>query len=121
MEALNVESCSWYMVFTALYAEKRVKSRLDELGITNFLPLINSKLLWGNREINKDVPVIPRCIFIRLSLSDMEKLSDIPSLLLPTNLCDWQISGQQMKNIIMTLSEGNPSEVWNLLDNKSGY
>lgn len=117
MEALNAESYSWYMLFTALYAEKRVKSKLDELGITNILPMTNSKLLWGDKEINKDVPVIPRCIFVRLSISEVEKLSDIPSLFLPVNLCDWQVTGQQMKNIILTLSEGNPSEVWNLVDN----
>lgn len=120
MEVLNKESYSWYMLFTTLYAEKRVKSKLDELGITNFLPMTNSKLLWRDKEINKDVPAIRRCVYVRLSISEMDKLSDIPSLLLPVNLCDWQISGQQMKNITLALCEGNPSEVWNLVDKKLG-
>lgn len=116
MEALNEESGTWYMVFTTLYAEKRVKTRLDELGITNLLPLVNSTLLWRNKQIKKEVPIIPRCIFVRFSLSERKKLSDIPSLLLPANLCDWQISVQQMEHINLALSEGDLFKVWSLVN-----
>lgn len=115
MEVLNVESYSWYMLFTALYTEKRVKSKLDELGIANFLPLITSKLLWGDKEINKDVPAISRCIFVRLSIFEVEKLSDIPSLLLPANLSDWQVPEQQIENMNLALIQGDLSKVWSLI------
>lgn len=115
MEVLNVESYSWYMLFTALYTEQRVKSKLDELGIANFLPLITSKLLWGDKEINKDVPAISRCIFVRLSIFEVEKLSDIPSLLLPANLSDWQVPEQQIENMNLALIQGDLSKVWSLI------
>lgn len=120
MKALNEESYNWYMAFTALYTEKKVKSQLDERGIANFLALTNSKLVWRGKVINRNVPVIPRCIFVRLSLSEIEKLRDIPSLLLPANLSDWQLSEQQMENISLTLSGGNTSGIWSLFDKKSG-
>ena len=99
MKAVDNESYCWYMVFTAPYAEKKVKKQLDEAGIANLLPLKTSRLLWRNKEWERKVPVTSRCIYVRLSLADLEKLSSITSLLLPADLSNCQLTDQQIEEL----------------------
>lgn len=100
MKALDNESCSWYKVFTAAYAEKKVKKQLDEMGVANFLPLKASRLLWRNKACEREVPVTSRCIYVRLSPADLEKLSSITSLLLPADLSNCRLTDQQLEDYI---------------------
>lgn len=40
----------WYAVYTSSRAEKKVKIRLDEIGIVNYLPLKTEIRVWSDRE-----------------------------------------------------------------------
>ncbi|WP_455585531.1 UpxY family transcription antiterminator [Bacteroides sp.] len=69
-------SC-WYAVYTAVKAEKSVKERLDEAGIESYLPLQPVVRLWNNRKRKVMIPVIPGCIFVRLSMDEVAKVKNI--------------------------------------------
>lgn len=57
----------WHAVYTASRAEKKVKERLDELGIENFLPVQTLVRQWKYRKQKVTVPVIAGMIFVRVS------------------------------------------------------
>ena len=50
---------SWYAVYTAARAEKKVKERLDQIGIENYLPLRTEYRVWS-------VPLISGYIFVHI-------------------------------------------------------
>lgn len=43
-------SSSWYALHTAPRAEKKVKERLEEQGIENYLPLKIETRIWSDRK-----------------------------------------------------------------------
>ena len=58
--------CGWYAVYTASRAEKKVKERLDQAGIENYLPLRTEYRVWSDRKKKVSVPLIPGYIFVRV-------------------------------------------------------
>ena len=42
-----MEKTNWYAVFTASRAEKRVKERLEQAGIENYLPVRGGRVCEG--------------------------------------------------------------------------
>lgn len=62
--------CAWYAVYTASRTEKKVKERLDGMGIKNYLPLRTEYRLWGNRKKKVSVPLIAGYIFVRIGKED---------------------------------------------------
>ena len=54
---------SWYAVYTAARAEKKVKERLDQIGIENYLPLRTEYRVWSDRKKKVSVPLISGYIF----------------------------------------------------------
>ena len=42
--------CAWYAVYTASRAEKKVKERLDEMDIRNYLPLRTEYRVWSEAD-----------------------------------------------------------------------
>ncbi len=67
----------WYAVYTASRAEKKVKERLDEAGIENFLPVQTVLRQWKYRKQRVVVPVIPGMIFVRVCRKDQVKVLEI--------------------------------------------
>lgn len=57
----------WYAVYTASRAEKKVKERLDEAGIENFLPVQTIVRQWKYRKQRVTLPVITGMIFVRVT------------------------------------------------------
>lgn len=56
----------WYAVYTSSRAEKKVKERLDEAGVENYLPLRTEYRIWSTRKKKVSVPLIPGYIFVRI-------------------------------------------------------
>ena len=65
----------WYVAYTMSKAERKVKERLDKAGMENYLPLQSVTRLWNDRKKQVIVPVIPGCIFVRVSAQDISKVS----------------------------------------------
>lgn len=62
-----MEKTNWYAVFTAARAEKRVKERLEQAGIENYLPLRAVEFVREGLVKKLEIPVITGCIFVRVS------------------------------------------------------
>ena len=67
-------SSSWYALHTAPRAEKKVKERLEEQGIENYLPLKIETRIWSDRKKKIAVPLIPGYIFVCVSANDFLKV-----------------------------------------------
>lgn len=57
----------WYAVYTSSRAEKKVKIRLDEIGIVNYLPLKTEIRVWSDRKKKITVPLISGYVFVRVT------------------------------------------------------
>ena len=62
-----MEKTNWYAVFTASRAEKRVKERLEQAGIENYLPVRAVEFVRDGQKRRLEIPVITGCIFVRVS------------------------------------------------------
>lgn len=58
---------SWYAAYTASRAEKKVKLRLDEAKIENYLPLHTEIRIWTDRKKKVSLPLIPGYIFVHIA------------------------------------------------------
>ena len=58
-----MEKTNWYAVFTASRAEKRVKERLEQAGIENYLPVRKVEFERNGQVRRLEIPVITGCIF----------------------------------------------------------
>lgn len=70
----------WYAVYTASRAEKKVKERLDEIGIENYLPLRTEYRVWSDRKKKVSVPLIAGYIFVRVCESSFIKVLTTPGV-----------------------------------------
>jgi transcription antitermination factor NusG len=60
-------SKSWYAVYTAARAEKKVKERFDQQSIENYLPLRVSVHRWSDRDKRVELPLIRGYVFVRVA------------------------------------------------------
>ncbi len=65
---------SWYALYTAPRAEKRVKERLDGLGVECWLPLHRSPHVWSDRVKIVEAPLFSSYIFVHCSESELRPL-----------------------------------------------
>ena len=72
-----MEKTNWYAVFTASRAEKRVKERLEQAGIENYLPVRGGEFVRDGLVKRLEVPVITGCIFVRVSEMNLPSLLSI--------------------------------------------
>ncbi|GHV67231.1 transcriptional regulator [Bacteroidia bacterium] len=68
---------NWYAVYTSSRAEKKVKQRLDEQGIENYLPLRTDLRLWSDRKKKVSVPLISGYIFVHTQMSEFSKILNV--------------------------------------------
>lgn len=67
----------WYAVYTSSRAEKKVKQRLDEVNIENYLPLRTEVRIWTDRKKKITVPLIPGYIFVYISPENMLEVLNV--------------------------------------------
>lgn len=70
----------WYAVYTTSRAEKKVKQRLDEVNIENYLPLRTEIRIWSDRKKKVSLPLIPGYIFVRIAPENILKILNIPGV-----------------------------------------
>ena len=54
----------WYVAYTYPQAERKVDRKLNEIGMTTFLPLQRVVRQWSDRKKKMDVPLFPNYIFV---------------------------------------------------------
>lgn len=76
----NNEARYWYAVYTASRSEKRVKERLDEIEIENYLPLRLTLRKWSDRTKKVLLPLLPGYIFVKVSPQEIPGVSATPGI-----------------------------------------
>lgn len=68
---------NWYVLYTSPRAEKKVKGRLDELAIENYLPLHRSPSVWSDRVKMIDKPLFNSYVFVRCKEYELRSLLQV--------------------------------------------
>ena len=63
-------SLRWYALHTRAHHEKKVKTRLTEKGITNYLPLKTVYRRWSDRYKKVQEPLFSCYIFVKIALKN---------------------------------------------------
>jgi putative LPS-related regulatory protein len=100
-----MEQTNWYAIYTAFRAEKRVKERLDQAGIMNYIPLRIVKQVLGGREKQVEVPLFSGCIFVRVTRSEFIHVLSVVGILsflregeIPMMYSDLQVESLRLLN-----------------------
>ena len=76
----SVTQFSWYALYTAPRAEKKVQQQLQLRGYQNYLPIQTRTHLWSDRKKKVDVPVISSYVFIRCQPKDFMFVKSVPGV-----------------------------------------
>lgn len=71
----------WLAVYVKMHHEKRVRDRLTELGIENFLPIQTEVRQWSDRKKRVERVLIPMMIFVRVDMVEQHTVITQPSVL----------------------------------------
>lgn len=59
------DNTNWYVIYTTPRAEKRVKERIDMLGVECWLPLHRCPRIWSDRVKMVDLPLFSSYLFVK--------------------------------------------------------
>jgi len=68
------EAEQWYAVQTRARHEKQVAYRLQERGITNFLPLVTEVHRWSDRKKIVELPLFSCYVFAKIAPTNVDRL-----------------------------------------------
>ncbi len=63
----------WYAIQTRARNEKVISERLQEQGVTTFLPLVTEIRRWSDRKKKVELPLFSCYVFVKLVFSDNEQ------------------------------------------------
>src|ERR1700722_15334234 len=72
-DAMNSEEATWYGVQTRARNEKVISERLQEHGLTTFLPLVTEIRRWSDRKKKVELPLFSCYVFAKLVVSNTEQ------------------------------------------------
>lgn len=88
----------WYAVYTKPRHEKKVRDRLEEKGIVNYLPLVKRLRQWADRKKWVEIPLFSNYIFVNIELKDSLRVLTTEGVVRivafqgkPVPIPDWQI------------------------------
>jgi len=68
---------NWYILYTSPRFEKRVKERLEDNGVTCYLPLHRCPRVWSDRVKLVDMPLFSSYIFVSCKAYEVMSLNHI--------------------------------------------
>lgn len=71
---LPADDAQWFAVLTRARHEKVVAERLDERGITSFLPLVKAVHRWSDRRKTVELPLFSCYVFAKLAANSEQRL-----------------------------------------------
>jgi transcription antitermination factor NusG len=72
--ASAVEAQCWYAVHTRARHEKTVVQRLQERGVSTFLPLLSETRRWSDRKKVVEVPLFGCYVFARIAPTNQDRM-----------------------------------------------
>jgi len=74
----NMEpNTNWYVAYTYPKAEKKVETRIREMGIDTYLPLKKVQKVWSDRIKTIEQPLFANYIFIKTVEKNIPRLTDL--------------------------------------------
>lgn len=67
------ELANWYAVQTRARNEKAISDRLQEQGLTTFLPLVTEVRRWSDRQKKVELPLFSCYVFVKLVASNNDE------------------------------------------------
>jgi transcription antitermination factor NusG len=67
---IKQEPANWYAVQTRARNEKVISQRLQEQGLTTFLPLVTEVRRWSDRKKKIELPLFSCYVFVKLVISN---------------------------------------------------
>ena len=71
----------WVAVLVQMNCEKKVASKLDKLGVTNYVPIQKEEHQWSDRKKTIERVVIPMIVFVYLSSNEEDDFRKLPFIL----------------------------------------
>ena len=71
----------WLAAYVKMHHEKRVRDRLTETGIENFLPVQEEVRQWSDRKKKTERVLVPMMIFVRVDTEEQRTVITHPSIL----------------------------------------
>ncbi|MBP9031869.1 MAG: UpxY family transcription antiterminator, partial [Dysgonomonadaceae bacterium] len=71
----------WLAAYVKMHHEKKVRDRLTELGIENFLPVQKEVRQWSDRRKKIERVLIPMMIFVYVNPDEQRTVITLPSVL----------------------------------------
>jgi len=70
---IKQEPASWYAVQTRARHEKAIAERLQQQGLTTFLPLVTEVRRWSDRKKKVELPLFSCYVFVKLVASNTDE------------------------------------------------
>jgi len=70
----------WYVAYTYSRSEKKIDTRIRQLGIQSFLPLQKVKRKWSDRFKFVEVPLFPSYVFVNTTEDKIPQLKSIDGI-----------------------------------------
>src|ERR1700730_11997668 len=67
------ESANWYALPNRARNEKAISERLQEQGLTTFLPLVTEVRRWSDRKKKVELPLFSCYVFVKLVAANNEE------------------------------------------------
>lgn len=74
-------SKSWYVIYTAPKAEKKIASTICDLGMESYLPLYTSIRKWSDRKKKVELPLFPNYVFVKTEATNRFDLFGVQGIL----------------------------------------
>ncbi len=104
---LNPKTYYWYALYTKPRWEKKVKSRLDEIGVENYLPMITTVKQWSDRKKKVTEPLLKSYIFVKSSEKEYYNILNVDGAVMyirfegkATPIPEWQI--ESLRRVVET-------------------
>ena len=70
---IKQEPANWYAVQTRARNEKAISERLQEQGLTTFLPLVTEVRRWSDRKKKVELPLFSCYVFVKLAFGNNDE------------------------------------------------
>lgn len=77
---MEISTKQWYAVKTMSQGWKKIKERLDDLGVENYLPLCTQIKKWSDRKKKVQSPLVPGYLFVYIFEEEYFTVLKVPGV-----------------------------------------
>jgi len=95
----SIQKKYWRVIYVKVRSEKKIATRLNALGIENFVPKVREKRKWSDRYKWVEFPLLPGYVFVNVSNAERDLVFRAEGVLnyLRYNNHDAQVSEYEIK------------------------